>query len=156
MKTNHRKVPCTANKCNGDLPEIYCSREILDHAYIPAFITLIEALNMPLMFYMVKPQEIEKGEDSRLAYLYIFLDPRRHPFSPKELAHGAVNIGCKMNTLEEELEYFADGESKDDFMQICRRVNCPQCSKRTYPQEQWALKGSDFFGKVMRSNVTEK
>ncbi len=157
MKTNHSKSPCTTKKCSGELPEIYCSREIVARGYIPHFITLIEALNNPLLLYMVKLQEQpDKDQSDGLASIYVFVDPSKHPYDPKELVNGAVNLGCKLFTLQEELEYFALEKNSADFKQTCRQVNCAKCSKRTHPYQQWALKNNDFFGNVFRPQVNNK
>lgn len=157
MKTNHSKSPCTIKKCSGKLPEIYCSRELIDPKVIPHFITLIEALNNPLLFYMVKVQEQPNNDLSDgVASIYVFVDPSKHPYDPKDLVDRAVNLACNYFTLQQEMEYFADEKNSADFKQTCRRVNCAKCSKRTHPYQQWALKYNDFFGKVFRPHRKNK
>lgn len=157
MKTNVRMQCCRKGPCTAELPEIYCEKLMILRREIPHFIDLMEALDNPLMFYLISPpKRVEDDPAFDRGSIYIFLEPGKHKYDPYSLVQGALHMASGYTTLQDQIAYFKNEIDTSRLVEKFREANCPVCSEDDNEKTSWTLKGSDFFGKVLRPQVKSK
>lgn len=148
-----RKFKCRSGVCKAPLPQVYCQRVVIQRREIPRFVELLDALgdDALLSYHVLPPQESDssqRGFDS--TWIFIWVDPRKH-HSPELLVKAGANIACGVYTLGEELEYLANRNIDEDYLNTCRELNCPVCSKNHKGNFTWVMTGQQYFERFIKN-----
>jgi hypothetical protein len=136
-----RKFRCAKNKCEAQLPEVFCKKVMIKRREIPHFSKLLDALGDAVLSYHILPPSSENdGEISEFdpTWIFIWVDPSKY-YDPDDLVLGAGQIAAGMFTLEQKVEYLMHDRDNSLFLAQCRETNCPVCSKNHTANDRWAM-----------------